>query len=489
MSTVKQSETNGTDIRPNKPMINGLSAKLLILTVLFVMIGEVLIYVPSIANYRINWLNERLAAAQIASLVMEANPDNMVSPELQKELLVNAGAKMIALRRDQARHLMLGSGEGLTIERHYDVRAHLRMASIWDAFETLVTPGSRLIRIIGKPRQDGGEFIEIVINEQPLRAAMIRFSINILTLSLIISAVTASLVFLTLHWLLVRPMRRLTGSMVEFADSPEDTSRIISPSGRRDEIGVAERQLENMQRELAQTLQQKNRLAALGLAVSKISHDLRNMLASAQLLSDRLGSVNEPKVVNVAPKLIASLDRAIAFCADTLKFGRAQEAPPRRARFLMGPLVQDVFDDLKIHMDSKIEWLNQVPGDLEIDADRDHLFRILVNLSRNAAEAIMSQPDTKKGVIKLNTWRDGAVVTIAIEDNGPGLAARARENLFQAFTGNAKPGGTGLGLAIAAELVQAHGGDIEAVDVKIGTKFLITIPDHVAVVPLIRKQA
>ncbi len=72
---------------------------------------------------------------------------------------------------------------------------------------------------------------------------------------------------------------------------PESTARIIKPSGRGDEIGVAERELSDMQRDLVSMLHQKSRLAALGLAVSKINHDLRNLLASSQLLSDQLASV------------------------------------------------------------------------------------------------------------------------------------------------------------------------------------------------------
>src|SRR4029079_9562465 len=112
-----------------------------------------------------------------------------------------------------------------------------------------------------------------------------------------------------------------TRYMLRFSENPEDASRIIVPSQRRDEIGTAERELAHMQSELTQTLQQKNRLAALGLAVSKISHDLRNMLASAQLISDRLGSLPDLTVQRFAPKLIASLGRAISFCEGTLRFG------------------------------------------------------------------------------------------------------------------------------------------------------------------------
>ena len=139
-----------------------------------------------------------------------------------------------------------------------------------------------------------GDFIEVVLPEAPLRAAMIRYGLNVLGLSVIISMITAALVYFALNGLLVQPMMRITRNMLRFSQNPEDASRIIVPSARQDEIGTAERELAHMQVELTQTLQQKSRLAALGLAVSKISHDLRNMLANAQLISDRLEQPARP---------------------------------------------------------------------------------------------------------------------------------------------------------------------------------------------------
>ena len=132
--------------------------------------------------------------------------------------------------------------------------------------------------------------------------------------------------------------------MLRFSADPEDQSRIMTPSGRLDEIGVAERELAQMQQELSGLLAQKNRLAQLGLAVSKINHDLRNMLANAQLISDRLVDIPDPTVQRFVPKLIASLDRAISFCNSSLQFGRASEAAPRRDLFRLKPLVEEVAD-------------------------------------------------------------------------------------------------------------------------------------------------
>ena len=151
-----------------------------------------------------------------------------------------------------------------------------------------------------------------------------------------------------------------------------------------------------MQEELTHTLQQKNRLAALGLAVSKISHDLRNMLASAQLISDRLRSLPDPTVQRFAPKLIASLDRAINFSESTLRFGRAEEAAPRRELTPLRALVAEVGDGLGLPREDVIAWTIEMDEALRIDADRDQLFRVLSNLCRNALQAI-EQQDVAKG--------------------------------------------------------------------------------------------
>ncbi len=478
-------EERGEDrtAEPARPRVaRGLSAKLLLLTIVFVMVGEVLIYVPSISNFRVTWLRERLAAAQIASLVLEATPDQMVSDELKSELLDNAQAKAVALRRGEARRLVLRTSEPLDIDRHFDLRNTMRVEWVWDAFETLAAGDGRTIRVIDNTRHGAGEFIDVVIDETPLRAAMIVYSTNILKLSIILSVLVAALVFFTLQWFLVRPMRRFTRNMIGFSRNPEDPDRIVRPSGRQDELGLAEQELARMQRELADTLHQKNRLAALGLAVSKISHDLRNMLTNAQLISDRLSASEDPTVKRLAPKLLSSIDRAIDFCAQTLKYGRAEEAPPRREHVGLGDVVTEVFETVGAMGDTPTGtiWTNAVPADLTVDADREHLFRVLMNLCRNAAQALEAGPadGERTGRVTVTGRREGHVVTIAVSDNGPGVPDRAREHLFQAFQGSVRPGGTGLGLAIAAELTMAHGGEIRLADGGVGATFQVTFPDR-----------
>ena len=459
-----------------KPRL-GLSGKLLILTVLFVMIAEVLIYVPSIATFRRSWLNDRLSAAYTAALALEAAPG--VPENIARQILDSIGARAVAMKMGTQRRLLAVSDSLPTVDYDIDTRDMSTAREILDAFGTLFRSRDAVLRVVG-PAPMGGEFVEIVIGEAPLRAAMLRYSGTVLLLSLLVSGFAAMLVYLSLHYLFVRPLRRITADMVRFHGDPENPARIIVASGRGDEIGVTERELAAMQIDLVSMLQQKNRLAALGLAVSKINHDLRNLLASAQLFSDRLSSLPDPHVQRFAPKLMRALERAIAFCQSTLSYGRAQEAPPDRRLTELRTCVEEVRDTLGIEPEARIRWISAVERGLEVDADPDQLFRVLLNLARNAMQALESRAerDPNRDQVRITGRREGAVVVIEVSDTGPGISEGARAHLFEAFQGSTRTGGSGLGLAIAAELVRAHGGEIRLVEGTIGATFRITIPDR-----------
>ena len=481
-----QTERKGFAVSRVTRTVAGLSTKLLLLTILFVMVAEVLVFVPSVSNFRRQWLMERLHAAQIASLAAEAAPGGRLPAKLRDELLDRARVKAISVKHEDSRSLIVQMDTPEEVDT-YDLRDASWAELIGDALMVYVVPDNRVIRVVGEPGFNPGETVDVVMEEGPLKAAMMKYGFDILGLSILISIITATLVFLALDWLLVKPMTQLTRNMVRFAEQPEDPSRIIAPSKRRDEIGTAERELAAMQNELSQTLSQKTRLAALGLAVSKISHDLRNMLSSAQLLSDRLAEVRDPTVQRLVPKLIASLDRAIRLCVHTLDFGQAQETPPNRVRFELAPLVTEVGDSLGLPREGEIDWDLNLEDGLEVDADRDQLYRVLANLCRNAVQAFEAEPGCI-GTIQVFARRDGAVVSIDVADTGPGVPEQARKRLFQAFQSVARKGGSGLGLAISAELVMAHGGQIELVGNEGGATFRITIPDVVVELERARRR-
>jgi signal transduction histidine kinase len=479
VSETRQQSPIETPRLKTAPRRLGLSGKLLLLTIPLVMIAEVLIYVPAIANFRINRLNDRLAAANTAALVLDAAPSGMVPDSLARQILRSIDARAVAIKMGQQRRLLASAGLPAAIDHDFDMRSMTVWSAIVDSFEIMLESGNQSIRVVG-PAPGGAQFIEVVIDEAPLRQAMYRFSRNLLLVSLGIAVLTAALVYLALHFLFVRPMRRLTASMVGFHENPESSARIIVPSQRGDEIGVAERELSDMQRDLVSMLHQKSRLAALGLAVSKINHDLRNLLASSQLLSDQLASVPDPRVQRFAPKLMRSLERAIAFCQSTLSYGRAQEAPPDRRMMPVEPIVAEVRESAGLGADSSIAWISAIERGLFIDADPDQLFRVLLNLVRNAAQALESrqQGDAATQQIRITGRREGTVAILEISDTGPGVPQTARDHLFEAFQSSGRTGGSGLGLAIAAELVRAHGGDINLVEGTIGATFRIAIPDR-----------
>lgn len=461
------------------PLTRGLSTRLLLLTILFVMLAEVLIFLPSVANFRLQWLEQRLAtAAAAASVLMQGDPASL-SRSARNDVLIAIGAKAIAVRDAGVSRILVVSDMPPEVGQHVGVAGTGPLTAIRDALDTLFFGGDRLIRAYG-PVGDSDKEYEIIIPDGNLRAAMLVYARNVAALSLIISLITATLVFYTINRMMIGPIRRMTRSMLAFAQAPDDPGRVIRPRDRDDELGVAERELAAMQANLQRTLGEQKHLADLGLAVSKINHDMRNILASAQLISDRLRDVKDPTVQSFAPKLLRALDRAVAYSEGVLAYGRTQEAPPRRRLLRLRMLVDEVHGLLGIDPSLDVEFRNEVAPDFEIDADAEQLFRVLSNLSRNAVQAMSAdREDVVVRRLTISAERQGTVCRLTVADTGPGLPRKARENLFAAFRGSARSGGTGLGLAIAHELVRLHGGTIELVESKGGgTTFAVTIPDQ-----------
>lgn len=455
-----------------------LSNKLLFLTLLFVMIAEVLIYIPSVANFRNVWLREKLDTAELVAMAASAGPDAS-SEHLEMRMLKAIDVVAIAIRNEGQRWFVALDGMPSEVAALHDLTELRPLESVRAAFEVLFSTGDRLIMVSGPP-PEGSDRFEVVVYEASLRAAMLTYSRNILVLSLFISVITATLVYAAMRFQFVRPIQRLSGNIVAFSNDPENASTIIQPSGRRDEIGVAEDRVADMQTTLRDTLAQRKHLADLGLAVSKINHDLRNILASAQLFSDRMGSAEDPLVKRFAPKVISSIDRAIGYTRSVLAYGQATEETPRRQLLSLSRLVDDVADVLALPGHETVHWENRIAAEVEVDADPEQLFRVLMNLCRNALEAVGESNDP--AVIR-RVWvegeRKGSVTSFRVGDTGPGVPARARENLFLPFQGSMRSGGTGLGLAIAAEIARAHGGEIALVDrTGAGAVFAVTIPDR-----------
>jgi signal transduction histidine kinase len=449
--------------------MHSLSARLLILTVFFVMLTEVFIFVPSVAKFRIDWLNTRLNEAHLAMLALDAAPNRAVGEMLRKQLLAQVGAYNVLIQRDGAR-LVLGGEEPPHVDATYHLDNQGPIEMVGDALEVLFQTRNRVIRVLAASPSDPAVEIELVLDEAPMHADMLGFGWRIFLLSVVISLTTASLVYLSLHWMLVRPMRRITDSMTAFSEKPEDARRIIRPSGRNDEIGVAERQLAAMQSGLRGALTQKAHLAALGTAVAKINHDLRGALSSALVVSDRLEQSEDPQVRRLAPTVIASIERAVALCSQTLDYAGAEHKEIQRQHFPLHPLVNEIKAMMEGLGETTARIKNRTVDAFYMDGDRDQVFRILHNLCRNAAEAGAE-------TIAISARAKPDHVEVDIRDDGPGLPPRAQEKLFRPFEGSARAGGTGLGLAIARELAEGHGGSLELVSTGAeGTLFRLSLP-------------
>ncbi|MBL8671789.1 MAG: HAMP domain-containing histidine kinase [Alphaproteobacteria bacterium] len=435
-------------------LLRGLSGRLIVLSALFVMLAEVLIYVPSIARFRHTYLVDQLKDGRLALLAADVAPTIAVADQVASRLLDVTGAQIISLRRDEdegpgARHVIMRA-QPKSVDLTIDLGDDMAWTLMLNVAEAFMAGGDRVLRVIGRLPDDPKATIEVVIDEAPLHQAMLAYSWRILGLSLVIAAITGVLLVVSLHWLMVRPLQRLTASMTAFGARPEDPRSVVVASSRADEIGVAERELARMQAELRASLVQKTRLASIGTAVAKFNHDLRNILATALLSADQLAQFPDEAVRRRAGRLAGAIDRAVSLCAQSLKFARDGAPEIALEPTGVGAVVDAVGPALPGGGDG---WTNAVPAGLQALADSDQLYRVLANLGRNAFEA-----GARTVTVRASVAAEGIVLEVA--DDGPGLAEPARATLFQPFAGTAKPGGTGLGLAIARDLMRAQGGDV-----------------------------
>lgn len=457
---------------------HSLSGRLLLLTLVYVTLAEVLIFVPSVGRYHRELIDNHIESSELAVLPFTEPGGDRLSSDVRSILLMRAGAMQVMLKSKDRSQFFQVNGEADRIDATIDLTKAALFTDMFDALDCLWHDGDRTLHVIAPTRIQGQQSIGIILAEAPIRAQLVAYAERVMVTGLIVSLITAFLVFVSLYLVLVRPMRRVTAAMVSFHANPEDPARIVQASARRDEIGTAERELAAMQRDLYGFLKQKDRLAALGQAVARIQHDLRNILSNAQLASDRLSSSEDPVVKKLAPRLVASIDRAVSLATNTLRYGRADERPPQRRAVPLYALVTEAAEaavearlvPIEIGVDCTIE-----PA-MTIDADPEQFYRIVLNLIRNAVEALCERG--LAGRISIRAERRGQRTLLEIADDGPGIPANLQERLFQPFASAARAGGSGLGLAIARDLARAHGGDIRLASTgDTGTVFCVEIPD------------
>ena len=466
--------------RPNRRRFfwpGGLSARLLILTVLFVAVGSALALPTALAAYQEQWLLDRVRAAETIARISDIAPDR-IDVVRREQLLKGAGVEGVAISTaDVGLRLVLQGERPVRAPYLVDLRDQGPGSWLTAPFNTMFGADGRSVRVRASPRFIEADFIEVVAPDAELKQDLWGYLWQLLFVVAFVAALAGLLVYLSLNFFLVLPMQRITRSMERFRVDPDDPHARLSPSGRRDEIGRAELELDRMQEDLRNALNSRARLAALGEAVAKINHDLRNMLTSAQIASERLAALKDPKVSQALPRLERALDRAVKLASDVLAYGRTQEAGPDVRPVLLEPAVEAAAEEARL-ADKGVDLVLVMPPEARVAADADQLHRILANLMRNARQAIELQPGrTTPGEVRLElSQADGASV-IRLSDNGPGVPERARERLFQPFSGSARPDGSGLGLAIARELAQGHGGDLVLVDTgPQGTVFELRLP-------------
>ncbi len=442
-------------------MVLSLPGKLLSLSVIFVLIAEVLIFVPSASNFRTEWLMDRADAAHLAALAAESVPDMEPGEDMVREILASADAVSVARITDGVNELILGG----TLRDAKLITADVTKEGFFDrisaTLSTFRAPEGRYVRIIAEPRtrMDTGELISVIVPEAGLRDELYAYSRNIVWLSLFIAAVTGVLLYLVILFILVRPIRRLSKAMTQFQEDPTDRSRTVTASGRSDEIGDAEAALAAMQSEVRAAFAQRERLAALGGAVARINHDLRNVFASAQLISDRLATSKDERVAAMGSRLVRAVDRGIRLCQETLDYGKTQERAPELQALSLRNAVDDAAGDA-FAATGVAEWINEIDDGLTVSADPDHLHRIFMNLVRNAVQAMDGRDGARLAV---NARTEAGAVHVTLTDNGPGVPGRVRETLFQPFGISGTKSGSGLGLSIARELARTMGGDVALV--------------------------
>jgi len=457
---------------------SGISSKLLLLTFLFVMFAELLIFIPSIANFRNTWLKEHLLTAEAASIIFLDTTQASLSDQAGEDLLLATESLAVAIRRDGISRLMANERRPGELTEAINLDEIGYFSSIKSTFLMMFEDSESQYRVFAKMRS-ANSIMELVQERVHIKKELWIYARNVFLLSLAIAVFTSVLVYTVLYYLIVRPIIKISRSMDAFSKEPENAALIYQPGNRGDEIGLAEHRLSNFQHDLHNTLKQKKRLADLGLAVSKINHDLRNILASAQLFSDRLMSLPDPTVQRFAPKLIRTIDRAVDYTQSVMSYGKALEAPPKRRKLLLHDVANEVAESLGLEGASSIKWENEIPRELQVNADPEQIFRVVMNLCRNSVQAMQEADGDAGGKLTVSSQHQENSVFIRVTDTGPGIPEHVREKIFNAFEGSTKSGGTGLGMAIAVELIHAHGGTIKIEETSpSGTTFLIELVDQ-----------
>ncbi len=459
------------------------------LTIGIVLTTEALAFAPGLARERQRWLAERFAQADLAILLASGAPGGQIDEVTRDQLLRRAGANEIHLVESGKQLIGVGPPAPAEPRMRIDLRQESWIDGMGRSLATLVSDGEGELSVFDQSPFTLGSELELVVPEYGLKQALWRFSGYYALLSLLIAGINGAMVYFALVLFLVAPMRRITHSIMEFRSNPEQVIP-LDPRGVTllpdDEMAFASREIASMQSALSMVLGRNARLVSVGTAVAQIGHDLRNVLAPALLLSERLEMHGDPSVRRSGQMIMNAVDRANELVGQTLKFVRDSPAPLASVRFPLAPLVAEAIETVGIA--TPCHMRQEVSPELMVNADPDQVLRVLLNLIRNAVEAgahhlLVRSPDPPASGQPASGQPAGAVA-IDIIDDGHGLPDVVRETLFRPFSRSSKPGGSGLGLAIAHDLIRANNGDLALVSTgSAGTVFRLRLPILPATLP------
>ncbi len=166
-------------------LFRSLSARLLVLTIFFVMVSEVLIFVPSVARFRMTYFDNHLAAGHLATLALAASPNGRIDQALTDRLLADVGAHAVILHRPNGMVFMLDSPVAPKAEITFDLRRGNIPIWIERSLETLARSDNRVMRVLGPAPNEPGATVEELLDEAPLRHEMWAFGKRIVELSIL----------------------------------------------------------------------------------------------------------------------------------------------------------------------------------------------------------------------------------------------------------------------------------------------------------------
>ncbi len=438
---------------------------------------EVLVLLPAVGYYRSLQLQELVDDTALIIDSLRSAPTDTIDEEQSSFLLEKLGVYNITLLFPDRQERLLTPPNNQPIDAGtINLMEDSLLSKLFSGPACIISRNSDTMRLIGQPELNDYA-VDMTVPERPICMDVRRFARDLFVLSIWLCVIAATLLFVTANFNLAAPILRLTRAITGFDTSSRDRAQIVQPTSRVREIYEAETSLRDMQERVIVAMEQRDKLVTLGESVSKIQHDLRNMLSTATLTADRLEFSEDPKVRQSAPRLKRALDRAVALSSQTVEYGALGSRPTNIKEIDLNATIQEIIDDEKsLCKDLPYRWIFSSPKGLKARTDEEYFTRVYRNLLRNARQ-ILDEGQGDNIITRVSVLENG--ISVQIEDDGPGMSEKARANLFKPYTGSSRKGGSGLGLALSHELSILMGAELRMIKSdSSGTIFEIFLPKN-----------